>query len=64
MEPLSAGGWWFSCVEVSGANGQGETVQGAQLSWLAAGALILEDGEDHRLTGLPAEGMRESLLIS
>ena len=63
IEPAPEGGFWAICLEVPGANGQGDTVQAAKADLLAAVELILEDREEDILRGLPSDAIREPLLI-
>ncbi len=54
IEEAPEGGYWAVCPEVSGANGQGDTIEEAKESLREAIKLILEDRlEDYRrgLTG-------------
>ena len=62
IEPASEGGLWAICLEVPGANGQGDTVQAAKADLLAAVELILQDREEDILRGLPSDAIREPLL--
>ena len=43
IEKAPEGGFWAICPEVSGANGQGETIEEAKTSLREAIALIFED---------------------
>ena len=63
IEAAAEGGYWASCLEMSGANGQGETVQEAKADLLEAVRLILQDREEHVLRGLPSDAICEPLLI-
>lgn len=63
IEPASEGGYWPICLEVPGANGQGDTVQDAKADLVAAVELILQDREEDILRGLPSDAIREPLLI-
>ena len=63
IEPAPEGGFWAICLEVPGANGQGDTVQDAKADLLAAVELILEDRKEDILRGLPSDAIREPLLI-
>ena len=63
IEPASEGGFWAICLEVPGANGQGDTVQAAKADLLAAVELILEDRKEDILRGLPSDVIREPLQI-
>jgi predicted RNase H-like HicB family nuclease len=50
--------------EIPGANGQGATAEEARRSLAAAIALILEDRRADGLRGLPAEALRETVVVS
>ena len=63
IEPAPEGGFWAICLEVPGANGQGDTVQDAKADLLAAVELILEDRKEDILRGLPSDVIREPLQI-
>lgn len=43
IEAAEEGGYWAICPEVSGANGQGETIEEAKASLKRAIQLILDD---------------------
>jgi predicted RNase H-like HicB family nuclease len=45
IEPAPEGGYWAICLELPGANGQGETVEEAKQDLLAAVELLLLDRE-------------------
>jgi predicted RNase H-like HicB family nuclease len=62
IEPAPEGGFWAICLEVPGANGQGDTVQDAKADLLAAVELILEDRKEDILCGLPSDAIREPLI--
>ena len=53
IEPAPEGGYWVICLEVFGANGQGETIEEAKDSLRQAIELILEDRRADILRGLP-----------
>lgn len=63
IEAAPDGGFWATCLEMSGANGQGETVQEAKADLLEAVRLILQDREEDVLRGLPSDAICESMLI-
>ena len=63
IEATADGGYWATCLEMSGANGQGETVQEAKADLLEAVRLILKDREEDVLRGLPSDAICEPLLI-
>ena len=59
------GDWYIAyCPEISGANGQGRTLEECRKSLAAAIELILEDRREDALRGVPAEAIRESLVVS
>jgi len=51
------------CPEVPGANGQGETLEECRESLREAIKLILEDRLEEGLRGVPAEAIREPLVV-
>jgi len=57
--------WYIAyCPEIPGANGQGKTVEEAKESLAAAISLILEDRLQDALRGLPADAIRDEVLVS
>ena len=52
------------CLEVPGANGQGETLEECRESLREAIKLVLEDRVEDGLRGVPAEAIRESLVVN
>ena len=58
-------GEWFVayCPEIPGANGQGHTKEEAIESLSGAIALILEDRREDGLRGLPADAVRETVIV-
>ncbi len=59
------GKWYIAyCPEIPGANGQGKTVEEAKESLAAAISLILEDRLQDALRGLPADAIRDEVLVS
>ena len=58
IETAPEGGYWAICPEVSGANGQGETINETKDNLRQSIKLILEDRRDDFFRGLPDE--RES----
>ena len=59
------GDWFISyCPEVPGANGQGKTKEQCLKSLSDAISLIFEDRREEGLRGVPAEAIRETLVIS
>jgi len=63
IEPAPEGGYWAICPEISGANGQGETIDEAKDNLKRAIELILEDRRDDLFRGLPDDVIREKVLI-
>jgi len=58
------GDWFIAyCPEVPGANGQGKTLEECRKSLAEAVALILEDRRDDALRGVPADAIRELLVV-
>lgn len=57
---------WFIgyCPEVPGANGQGRTVEECRADLAEAIALILEDRRADALRGLPADAIREVVVVA
>ncbi|MDR2674825.1 MAG: type II toxin-antitoxin system HicB family antitoxin [Opitutaceae bacterium] len=58
IEEAPEGGYWAVCPEVSGANGQGETIEEAKSSLADAIRLILEDRIDDARRGLPSDAIQ------
>ncbi len=56
VEEAPQGGYWATCPEVPGANGQGETVQEAKKSLQAAVRMIFEDRVKDARRGLRRSG--------
>ncbi|MGH7598424.1 MAG: type II toxin-antitoxin system HicB family antitoxin [bacterium] len=58
------GDWYIAyCPEIPGANGQGRTIEECRKSLAAAIELILEDRREDALRGVPAEAIRESVVV-
>ena len=51
------------CAEISGANGQGETLDECRQSLKEAIKLILQDRLEDRLRDVPDDAIRETLVI-
>ncbi len=64
IEPAPEGGYWAMCPEISGANGQGETIEEAKDSLKEAIELILEDRREDILRGLPEDAIRETIRVA
>ena len=58
------GEWHIAyCPEIPGANGQGKTQAEARESLAEAIALILEDRREDALRGVPADAIRETVVL-
>ncbi len=64
IEPAPEGGFWAVCVEVPGANGQGDTIAEAKENLRQAIELILLDRREDLLRGLPEDAIEESIVIA
>jgi predicted RNase H-like HicB family nuclease len=63
IEPAPEGGYWAICLELPGANGQGQTVEEASQDLLGAVELLLADREADISRGLSADALRVPLPI-
>lgn len=63
IEKAPEGGFWAICPEVSGANGEGETIEEAKINLREAIELILEDRKADILRGLPDDAIQEKVMI-
>lgn len=61
IENAPEGGYWAICPEISGANGQGETIEEAKESLKIAVSLILEDRLEDITRGLPNDVIQETI---
>ncbi len=63
---LERDGEWFIayCPEIPGANGQGRTVEECRKNLAEAISLILEDRREDALRGVPADAIRETVVIA
>ena len=58
------GDWYVGyCPEVPGANGQGKTLDECGESLSEAIKLILEDRLEQGLAGIPADAVRETVIV-
>lgn len=56
--------WYIAyCLEIPGANGQGKSKDGALENLAEAISLILEDRREEGLRGVPADAMRETVVV-
>ena len=63
IETADEGGFWAICLEVAGANGQGETIEETKQNLKDAIKLLMEDRTEDILRSLPADAIREKVLI-
>ncbi|MDD1416411.1 type II toxin-antitoxin system HicB family antitoxin [Dolichospermum sp. ST_con] len=63
IETATEGGYWAICPEISGANGQGETIEEAKESLKSAIQMILEDRLADIRRGLTEEVIEETISI-
>lgn len=63
IEAAPEGGYWAICSEVPGANGQGETVDGAKESLKEAIEFIFDECRSDMLRGLPDDVIREKVFV-
>jgi predicted RNase H-like HicB family nuclease len=63
IEPAPEGGFWAICLEIPGANGQGETMEEARRDLQSAIELLLDDREADISRGLPPDAVRMPLQI-
>ena len=63
IEKAPDGGYWATCPEVSGANGQGETAEEAKESLKQAVLLVLEDRLEDATRGLPEDTIRDTIAV-
>ena len=63
IEEAPEGGYWAICPEVPGANGQGETVEGAKASLRDGIRLILEDRVEDARRGLPTDAIQTVIVL-
>ena len=63
IEEAPEGGYWAVCAEVSGANGQGQTIEEAKRSLGDAIRLIFEDRQADMKRGLPEDAIQEVIAI-
>jgi predicted RNase H-like HicB family nuclease len=63
IEPAPEGGFWAICLELPGANGQGETLEETKESLRGAIELLLEDRREDMLRGLPPDAIHDTILI-
>jgi len=64
IEEVPEGGYWAICPEISGANGQGESIEEAKESLRGAIELILEDRREDIFRGLPNDVIRDKVMVA
>ena len=64
IEPALEGGYWAICLEIAGANGQGETIEEVKNSLRDAIKLILEDRKEDILRGLPKNVIQDTVKVA
>ena len=64
IEVAPEGGYWAICPEITGANGQGESVEEAKESLREAIELILEDRREDIFRGLPEDVIRDKVMVT
>ena len=57
------GGFWATCLEVPGANGQGETIEEVKNDLRQAIELIFEDRKADILRGLPEDAIQDTVML-
>jgi len=63
IEQAPEGGFWAYCPEISGANGQGETIEETKENLKDAIRLILEDKLADFSRGLSADAIIETIAV-
>lgn len=63
IEAAPEGGYWAICPEISGANGQGDTIEEVKNNLRQAIEMILEDRTADILRGLPKEAIQDKVVI-
>lgn len=63
IEHAPEGGYWAICLEIPGANGQGETIEEAEDSLREAIHLIIEDRKADILRGLPEDIIKHKVYV-
>jgi predicted RNase H-like HicB family nuclease len=64
IEPAEEGGFWATCPEVPGANGQGETVEEVMEDLAAAIELMLEVRREDALRKASPNARREAIVLA
>ena len=61
IEAATEGGYWAICLEIAGANGQGETIAEVKANLKSAIQLILEDRLSKKIESLSSIIVRSKL---
>jgi len=63
IEPAPEGGYWSICLEIPGANGQGDTIEEAEKSLREAIKLVIEDRKADILRGMPDDIIKQKVYV-
>lgn len=63
IEPAPEGGFWAICLEIPGANGQGDTIEEAEKSLREAIKLVIEDRKADILRGMPDDIIKQKVYV-
>jgi predicted RNase H-like HicB family nuclease len=63
FEAAPEGGYFAYCLEIPGANGQGETIEECRQNLVDAIALILDDRREDGLRGAPKDVIRQIVSV-
>lgn len=63
IEVAAEGGYFAYCLEIPGANGQGETIEDCRQNLAEAIGLILEDRREDALWGVPDDAIRQTVSV-
>ncbi len=63
IEPAPEGGYWSICLEIPGANGQGDTIEEAKKSLREAIKLVIEDRKADILRGMPDDIIKQKVYV-
>ncbi len=63
IEPAPEGGYWSICLEIPGANGQGDTIEEAENNLREAIKLVIEDRKADLLRGMPDDVIKQKVYV-
>ncbi len=63
VRPAPGAGYWATCLEVPGANGQGETVEETIENLKEAIELILEDRKEEMMSNLSEDTITTKVVV-